>query len=670
MNITFRPNWLTIVRRLALIALIVNSLVTGVNCLAADATAPASPQSITGRTQGSGDPLTLWYSGPSKVWSDALAIGNGRLGAMVFGVPDHERMQLNDITVWSGGPQPGQNRKDAYLALPDIRSALQSGDYATADKLTHDKMNGPAPYNASYQTLGDLAFDFTLGTGEITDYWRWLDLNSAVTGVEFKAGGDSWKRESFSSYPDHVLVTHITCSHPGRVSFTLKLSRVASATTTLVGQDTLILKGNTDYKNLKGNCDYEAQVRVLTQGGSVSGASDSLTVSGADEATVILAAGTTYLLDYDKNYRGDDPHAVVTQQLSEASAKSYDDLKAAHIADYRKLFNRVSFNLPPTDVSKEPTDIRLKSYGDGKNDPSLAVLYFQMGRYLLISSSREDNPLPANLQGIWADGLVPPWQCDYHCNINYQMNYWPSETANLGECHLPALRLNTSLVESGTKTAQAYWNAPGWMCAVMTNAWGWTAPGSGLGWGTSVAAGGWICQDFWEHYAFTRDKESLKQSYPVMKGAAQFYLSILVSDKNGMLITSPSTSPENSFKTDDGKKGKVIDGSAFEREIIWDLFTNTIAASKDLGIDADFAKQLQDAKDKIRPLEIGKEGQLEEWGHDWDMNSEELNHRHVSHLFAAYPGWQISLHKTPELAGAVKKSLEIRGDFGTGWSNA
>jgi alpha-L-fucosidase 2 len=641
-------------------------------CDADDATSPTATSSIVGRDEGNGDPLTLWYPAPARQWTDALAIGNGRLGAMVFGIPDHERQQLNDITVSSGGPQADQNRAEAYTALPEIRAALAAGDHATADKLTKDKMTTPAPYKASYETLGDLTFDYTLGSETITDYSRWLDLNTAITGVEFKVGRDTYRRESFSSHPDHVIVTHVTCSRPGGISFTLKLSRQTSATTTLVGQDTLMMTGNTDYKGMKGNCDYEVQVHVEIKGGRVAGAGNSLTVSEADDATVYLAAGTTYILDYDKNYRGDNPHDLVTWQLAAASAKSYDDLKAAHISDYHKLFNRVSFTLPPTGGSKQPTDVRLKSYGDGKNDPSLAVLYYQMGRYLLISSSREDNPLPSNLQGIWGDGLDLPWKCDYHFNINYEMNYWPSETANLGECHLPALRLDTSLVEPGTKTAKAYWNAPGWVCAVMTNAWGWTAPGGGLGWGTSAAASGWICQDFWEHYAFTRDKESLKQSYPVMKGAALFYLSVLVPDANGLLITSPSTSPENSFQTDDGKKGAVIDGSAFEREVIWDLFTNTIAASKVLGIDTDFAKQLQNAKDMIRPLEIGKAGQIEEWGHDWDMNVPDngLHHRHVSHLFAAFPGWQISLHKTPELAAAVKKSLEIRGDFATGWSNA
>lgn len=637
---------------------------------AADQTLPPdSGIQVTGRAEGNGDPLTLWYPAPAAIWTDALAIGNGRLGAMIFGRPDHELLQLNDITVWSGGPQPDQNRVNSYQVLPALRAALQSGDYVTVDGLMRKNMTCAAKYDASYETLGNLDFDYTLGGAEATEYWRWLNIGNAVSGVEFKIGNDTYTRESFSSAPDHVLVTHIACTRPGGVNFTLKLSRIASATTQVVGQDTLVMNGNTNYKNLKGNCNYEAQVRVVTKGGSVTAQGDHLVIANADEATVLLTAGTTYILDYDKNYVGDDPHAVVTAQLAAASAKSYDDLKAAHIADYQKLFNRVSFSLPATEHSKQPTNVRIQSYADGKNDPSLATLYYQMGRYFLISSSRETNPLPSNSQGLWGDGLILPWQCDYKSNINYQMNYWPCETANLGECHMPAIRLDASLVEPGTKTALAYFNVPGWVCAYTTNAWGWTAPGGGLPYGPFFEGGAWDCQDLWEHYAFTRDKDYLKQYYPVMKGSAQFYLGILVPDANGMLITSPSVSPENKFKTDTGARGTTIDGSAVEREIIWDLFTNTIAASRVLGIDDDFRKQLQDAKDKIRPLEIGKAGQLEEWGHDWDENGD-LHHRHVSHLFAAFPGWQISPLKTPGLAEAVKKTLIQRGDESTGWSNA
>ena len=649
-------------------------------CLLPGASGFAQNEATSPRQNPEIKPLMLWFPVPAEKWTDALPVGNGRLGAMIFGRPQHERLQLNDITVWSGGPQPDANRPNAYLALPEIRAALAKGDYATAQKLVAANMTttgkGDSAYDASYETLGDLTLESSLGSGPVSNYWRWLDIATAVSSVEFTADGKTYRREAFSSAPDHVLVTHLTCDHPGQISFTLKLSRVASATTTSDGNVTLVMRGNTDVpatarrEALKGNLDYEVRVRVKAAGGTMRSNGDSLTVSGADEATVILAAGTTYILDYDKNFRGPDPHAVVARQLEAASSKSYADLKKASIADYKLLFDRVSFSLPAGSAVNQPTDVRLREYRDGKDDPSLAVLYYQMGRYLLISSSRENNLLPSNSQGIWGDGLDLPWKCDYKSNINYQMNYWPSESANLSELHLPAIRFDRSLMEPGRKTAQAYYNAPGWAVAYTTNAWAWTAPGAGLPWGPFFEGGAWISQDVWEHYAFSRDREYLKAYYPMLRGSAEFYLSILVPDADGKLITSPSVSPENRFKTDSGVSGSVVDGSAVEREIIWDLFTNTIAASKVLGIDEAFRSRLQAAKDQMEPLQIGKAGQLEEWGHDWDLNGPEMNHRHVSHLFALFPGHQISPRETPALAAAVKKSLELRGDEATGWSNA
>jgi alpha-L-fucosidase 2 len=649
-------------------------------CLLPGASGFAQNEATSPRQNPEIKPLMLWFPVPAEKWTDALPVGNGRLGAMIFGRPQHERLQLNDITVWSGGPQPDANRPNAYLALPEIRAALAKGDYATAQKLVAANMTttgkGDSAYDASYETLGDLTLESSLGSGPVSNYWRWLDIATAVSGVEFKADSKTYRRETFSSAPDHVLVTHLTCDHPGQISFTLKLSRVASATTTSDGNVTLVMRGNTDVpatarrEALKGNLDYEVRVRVKAAGGTVRSNGDSLTVSGADEATVILAAGTTYILDYDTNFRGPNPHAVVARQLEAASSKSYDDLKKASIADYKLLFDRVSFSLPAGSAVNQPTDVRLREYRDGKDDPSLAVLYYQMGRYLLISSSRENNLLPSNSQGIWGDGLDLPWKCDYKSNINYEMNYWPSESANLSELHLPAIRFDRSLMEPGRKTAQAYYNAPGWAVAYTTNAWAWTAPGAGLPWGPFFEGGAWISQDVWEHYAFSRDREYLKAYYPMLRGSAEFYLSILVPDADGKLITSPSVSPENRFKTDSGVSGSVVDGSAVEREIIWDLFTNTIAATKVLGIDEAFRSRLQAAKDQMEPLQIGKAGQLEEWGHDWDLNGPEMNHRHVSHLFALFPGHQISPRETPALAAAVKKSLELRGDEATGWSNA
>jgi alpha-L-fucosidase 2 len=663
----------------------------------------APARAIHGRENASVTPLMLWYGTPAKAWTDALAIGNGRLGAMIFGDPENDRFQLNDITVWSGGPMLKADRSDAYKALPAIREALKNGDYTAAQTLVKAHMTtmgeGDSEYWPSYETLGDLTFQHKLGSGDVSNYIRWLDIARAVSGVDFTVAGVTYHRETFSSAPDHVIVTHLTSDRAGAISFSLRLSRIASASTSSQGNNTLIMKGDSTFpaqparpgrppittgpragfpgrpaqkarEARPGNVDYEVQVRVRTVGGTITADRDRLIVDGADEATVTLVAGTSYVLDFDKNYKGDDPHTAVSNQLQAASAKSYEALKAAHISDYQKFFNRVKFDLPRTDASRQQTDLRIKNYQDGKADPSLAVLYYQMGRYLLISSSRPDNPLPSNSQGIWGDGLDLPWKCDYKSNINYQMNYWPSETANLSEMHLPAIRFDASLVKPGTKTARAYYDAPGWVVAYTANAWGWTSPGAGLPWGPFFGGGGWIVQDIWEHYAFSRNRDFLRTYYPVLKSSAEFYLSILIPDSNGKLITSPSLSPENTFRTDDGQIASVVDGSAVEREIIWDLFTNTITASKVLNTDSEFRLKLEAAKAAIRPLEIGKAGQLEEWGHDWDLNAPEMNHRHISHLFAAFPGWQISPDTTPELAAAVKKSLALRGDEATGWSNA
>ena len=648
--------------------------------LAGPQTLPAQVEQVSANNAPPGTPLTLWYGKPAARWTDALPIGNGRLGAMIFGEPHHEKLQLNDITVWSGGPQPNANRPDAYLALPEIRSALARGDYAAAEKLVSAKMTttgkGDSAYDASYQTLGDLTFDNNIGAGPVSKYRRWLDLENAVSAVEYTVACNTYKRESFASHPDHVLVTHITSNHSGAISFTLKLSRILSAKTESDGKATLVMRGTTDMPAkdgqpaLKGNLTYEVRVRVKTVGGTVQSQSNSLIVHGANEVTILLAAGTSYRLDYDRHYRGADPHKAVMDQLEEASSKSYEDLKQSSIADYKQLFDRVSIQLPAGPGSTQSTDLRLQNYHHGKDDPSLAALYYQMGRYLLIASSREDNPLPSNSQGIWGDGLDLPWKCDYKSNINYQMNYWPVESANLSELHLPAIRFDQSLMEPGRKTAQAYYNAPGWAVAYTANAWGWTAPGAGLPWGPFFGGGGWIAQDIWEHYAFSRDREYLKNYYPVLRGSAEFYLSILVPGADGKLITSPSLSPENKFRTDRGVIGSVVDGSAIEREIIWDLFTNTIAASKVLGTDDVFRSRLEAARKNLQPLQIGAAGQLEEWGHDWDLNAPEMNHRHVSHLFALYPGHEISPELTPALAAAVRKSLQLRGDEATGWSNA
>ena len=443
---------------------------------------------------------------------------------MVFGRPEKERLQLNDITVWSGKPEPDTDRPEAYKVLPEIRRLLSEEKYAEARRLTAANMTNQGGgfsgvYAGSYQTLGDLSFDYALPSGPITNYGRWLDINQAVSRVEFQIGKDTYSRETFSSAPDGVIATRITSSRKGGVSFSLALTRPESATTKLVGTDTLIMTGNTDHQGRKGNLDYEAQVRIVAKGGKVTGEGDRLIVTGANEATVLLAAGTTYLLDPTKNYRGPDPHLAVTRTLSEASAKSYAKIKQTHIADYQKYFRRVQFSLGTNDAAKLPTDQRLQNFQNKANDPSLPVLFYQFGRYLMISSSRPENPLPSNSQGIWGDGLDLPWKADYKANINYQMNYWPVEMANLSECQLPATRLNMSLVIPGRKTAKAYFNAPGWILSMQTNAWGYTSPGEALPWGTFYSGGAWVCQMMWEHYAFTRDQSYLRMVYPTIRGS-------------------------------------------------------------------------------------------------------------------------------------------------------
>ena len=662
-----------------------------------------SKRSIIGQAAPGVSPLTLWYGSPARLWTDALAIGNGRLGAMIFGGPEHDRLQLNDITVWSGGPLPHADRPGAYHSLPAIREALRHGDYALATRLVSEHMtttgSGDSDYFPSYETLGNLDFEHRLPGGPITGYLRTLDISRAVSTTDFTVNGVHYHRESFASHPDHAIVSRIASDRKGQVSFTVRLSRVAAATTTPAGQNMLIMRGDTTFPAQPavparapitegprkgfpgrpakpatgprpGNLDYEVELRVSTHGGSVHAEGDHITVSGADDATLILVDGTSYVLDWSKGFRGADPHAAAAAAIKSAENKSFADLEAAHTADYRRLFDRVRFALPATPAANHETNSRIQNYGDGAKDPSLAALYYQMGRYLLISSSREDNPLPSNSQGIWGDGLDLPWKCDYKSNINYQMNYWPSETANLGELHLPAIRFDAALVAPGARTARAYYNAPGWVVAYTANAWGWTSPGSGMPWGPFFGGGGWLMQDIWEHYAFSRDREFLRTYYPVLRGSAEFYLSILQRDAKGYLITSPSLSPENRYITNTGVEGSVVDGSAVEREIVWDLFTNTITASRVLGIDEEFRAKLIAARAKIRPLEIGKAGQLEEWGHDWDENAPEKNHRHTSHLFAAYPGWQITPDTTPALAGAVRETLRERGDEATGWSNA
>jgi alpha-L-fucosidase 2 len=607
--------------------------------------------------------LTLWYREPADAWIKALPIGNGRFGAMIFGQPEKERFQLNDVTIWSGNPQPDADRKEAWKDLPELRRLIREGKYGEATRFANSRFNGPAPYNSSYQTLGDLNFAFELPDKNISAYRRDLDIAQALAHVTFNSGGTTYHRQTFASAADDVIVHRIVANHTGAITFNLALNRVQRASTKFVGPDTLVMTGNTG-----DTLGYEVHARVLAKGGKVTGNPDgTLRVEKADEVTVLLACATTFVLDYDKGYKGGDL-SVAGQRIKAASKKSYTELRTAHLADHAKYFNRLSLDLGKQDSSL-PTDERLKAY-QKKADPAFAALFYQFGRYLLISSSRPDNPLPSNSQGIWGDGLDLPWKCDYKANINYQMNYWAAEASNLAEMHKPMLAMTGNLVKPGTRTAQSYFgpDTPGWVVGYTTNGWSWTSPGASLSWGVWFGGSGWMCQHLWEHYAYSRDKKYLTSVYPVMKGAAEFWMSQLVEGDDGKLITSPSSSPENNFVTDKGVRGEICEGATMEKSIVWDLLSNTAQAAATLGIDSEFREKVEATRDRIRPPQIGKHGQIMEWGGDWDNPNDQ--HRHVSHLFALHPGREIHPLSTPALAEAAKVTLKQRGDDGTGWSLA
>jgi alpha-L-fucosidase 2 len=613
--------------------------------------------------------LALRYDRPAGQWIEALPVGNGRLGAMVFGGVSKETLQLNDITLWSGGPQPGANRADAHLRLPELRRLLREGRHDEAEKLANRAFNAGANYDLNkYQTLGELVLDFSLPDAVPENYARTLDLDRAVASASFTLAGVAHRREVFASAPDQVLVQRLSADRPGSINFTLSLARDDRARVRFVAPGTLVMTGDTGR-----HLDYEVHARVLPRGGRITGSEDTLSVAGADEVVILLSARTSYVMDFARGYRGADP-ALAAADLRAASAKPREQLLADHLADHRRYFRRVSLDLRGADPASPPppatTDARLLAYGDGRADPGLASLFFQYGRYLLVSASRPDSPVPANLQGLWADTYNTPWNGDYTININLQMNYWPAEPTGLSEMHEPMLRHIRSLAEPGALTARAYFgpDTPGWVSAAKSNVWGWTSPGRVLPWGIWFGSNGWLCQHLWERYAFTGDLDGLRDAYPVMKGAAEFWLANLVETADGHLVASPSSSPENTFTTDDGVKGSLVEGGTMDHSIIRELFGNTAAAAALLDLDPDFRAALAAARARIRPPQIGRRGQLMEWNGDWD--SPDDKHRHVSHLYGLHPGHEITLHGTPVLAAAARRSLEMRGDAGTGWSIA
>ncbi len=640
--------------------------------------------------------MRLWCRQPAARWTEAMPIGNGRLGGMVFGGVVRERIQLNEDSLWSGGPQDADN-PEALKHLEAVRKLLADKKFSRAAALANRTLvckgpgsnRGTGAYHAygSYQTLGDLRLAFDGHQDSPVDYRRQLDLDTAVAAVTYRIGGATFSREVFASAVDQVLVIRLTCDRPGRVSFTVGLDRDARSGSHRWKNDSRLdpfEKTEESEPAIKARCEgdnllvmrgragsgkgmaFEARLLVLNERGRVARTEDggSLAVRDADAATLLLSAAT--------DYRGKDPDAVCRSHLAEASKRCYADLRARHIADHRGLFRRVDIDLGSAgNGSDRATDERLAAVKAGAHDPQLVAQYFQFGRYLLISSSRP-GCMPANLQGIWCDHIQAPWNADYHHNINDQMNYWPAEVCNLAECHSPLFELIDSLREPGRRTAKVHYGARGWVVHTISNVWGFTSPGEHPGWGQFAAAGAWLCQHLWEHYAFGSDREFLAWAYPIMKESAEFYLDFLVEDKaHGWLVTGPSNSPENRFRTRDGQVGTVCMGPSMDMQIVWDLFGHCIEASRVLKVDEPFRKTLEKTRARLAPPQIGKHGQLQEWLEDYD--EPEPGHRHVSHLFALHPGHQITLRGTPDLARAAAVTLARRlahGGGHTGWSRA
>jgi alpha-L-fucosidase 2 len=608
-------------------------------------------------------PLTLWYQQPAKVWTEALPIGNGRLGAMIFGGVAQEHLQLNEDTLWAGGPYDPDNT-NALAALPGVRRLIFAGQFdAAADLVASNLMANPVR-QMPYETLGDLCLTFPTN-GAVTDYRRDLDLDTAIATVSYTANGVHFKREIFSSPVDQVIVIRLTADKPGQITFTAGMTTPQKASPTNFSTDTLVMSGvNGESSGIKGALKFQARVRVIPAHGQIVTGIHKISVTDADSATLLIATATSY-----KNYHdvSGNPEAITKKQIADAGKKSFASLLKAHIAAHQKLFRRVDLNLGETDAMKLPTNERIAHFADG-NDPQLAALYFQFARYLLISSSRPGSQ-PANLQGIWNDSMNPPWGSKYTININTEMNYWPAEVANLSECVEPLTAMVLDLTQTGAKTAKVQYGVGGWVVHHNTDLWRASAPIDGPNSGMWPMGGAWLCQNLWEHYLFTGDKKYLAKIYPAMKGAAQFFLDTLVEEPtHHWLVTCPSLSPENGNPL--AKKTSLCAGPTMDMEILRDLFGNCINASQILGTDKKFRDQVDAARARLAPLQIGAAGQLQEWLADCDLQSRDLHHRHVSHLYGLYPSDQIDFYNTPELAAAAKKSLEIRGDQATGWATA
>lgn len=616
-----------------------------------------------------------WKDDPE--WLKALPLGNGSLGVMVFGNVDKERIQLNEESMWSGSPDDNDN-PEAHKAQNKIRKLLFEGKYKEATELTNRTQickgagsghgNGAEVPFGCFQTLGDLWIE-NENKAACDKYYRELDLEDAVVRVHYSQKGINFQREIFTSNPDQVMVARFSADKPGQISFTSTMDR-PERFATAAQDDQLIMSGSLSDGKGGDGLQYMARLKAINKGGKVNYAGSKLIVEKADEVILFLSASTDYILDYPE-YTGRDYKKITNQNIANAVEKSFEELLNVHIKEYQSYFKRVSLDLTPEEIDPIPTDERVRKFKQTKHDPHLAELIFQYGRYLLIASSRPGT-LPANLQGIWANKIQTPWNGDYHTDVNIEMNYWPAEVTNLPELHLPMFDLLESLVEPGQKTAAIQYHLDGWVVHPITNVWGFTSPGERASWGMHTGAGAWICSHIAEHYAFTGDKEFLKRMYPVLEESVRFYMGWLIEDPNTeLLVSGPAVSPENHFIAPDGSQCQISMGPTHDQQVIWQLFTDFLMASSELGIESDFTNQVTKAKSRLAGSKIGSDGRLMEWAEEFP--EVEPGHRHISHLFALHPGSQINLLETPELAEAAKKSLDRRianGGGHTGWSAA
>jgi alpha-L-fucosidase 2 len=606
----------------------------------------------------------IWFNKPAENWNEALPIGNGRLGAMIYGKTTVEQIQLNEESVWYGGFRD-RNNPDALENLSRIRALLKEGKLNEAEQLATYALSGTPDTQRHYMTLGDLYLDF--GHEGIGEYKRKLDLRNARVSVEYSYNDTKFRREMFSSYPDQVTVIRLTADKKASISFTARLSRDRNRYIDDLfsnRNNNLVMKGNCGGK---GGSDFSVILSAFAEGGTVDTIGEHLIVREADSVTLLLAAETTF--------RHADPEIECIKKIDLAAMKDFQLLEKRHVADYSCFYNRMELNLTDDELYKEllrlPTDERLNRVKNGYEDQKLIELYFQFGRYLLISSSRPGT-LPANLQGIWNDQMRPPWDSKYTININAQMNYWPAEVCNLSECHKPLFDLIERMRAHGRHTAKVMYGCNGFVAHHNTDIWGDTAPQDiyppATYWQMGAA---WLCLHLWEHYQFTCDKVFLEKSYETMKESAEFFLDFLVEIKGGYLVTSPSVSPENTYILPNGEKGTLCIGPSMDNQILYDLFHACIEASEIIGIDKEFRGQLGEVLERIPKPKIGKYGQIQEWLEDYE--EAEPGHRHISHLFALHPGKQITVSETPELAKAARKTLERRLENGgghTGWSRA